>query len=44
MSKSKLTNIQANGNWKDFYKFDVEFEDGATGTIFKKSEDHRLEI
>ena len=44
MSKSKLTNIQANGNWKDFYKFDVEFEDGTTGTIFKKSSEHRLEI
>ena len=44
MTKSKLKNIQANGNWKDFYKFDVEFEDGTTGTIFKKSEEHRLEI
>ena len=44
MSKSKLTKIQANGNWKDFYKFDVEFEDGTTGTIFKKSSDHRLEV
>jgi len=44
MAKSKLTNIQANGNWKDFYKFDIEFEDGTTGTIFKKSENHRLEI
>ena len=44
MSKSKLTNIQANGNWKDFYKFDLEFEDGTTGTIFKKSENHKLEV
>tara|TARA_R100001163_G_C5051490_1_gene188300 strand:+ start:1344 stop:1724 length:381 start_codon:yes stop_codon:yes gene_type:complete len=44
MKKSKLTNIQANGNWKDFYKFDVEFEDGTIGTIFKKSSEHRLEI
>ena len=37
MTKSKLTNIQANGTWKDFYKFDLEFEDGTMGTIFKKS-------
>ena len=44
MAKSKLTNIQANGTWKEFYKFDLEFEDGITGTIFKKSEDHKLEI
>ena len=44
MSKSKLKNIQANGNWKDFYKFDVEFEDGTTGTIFKKSSEHKLEV
>ena len=44
MKKSKLTNIQANGNWKDFYKFDVEFEDSTIGTIFKKSSEHRLEI
>ena len=44
MTKSKLTIIQANGTWKDFYKFDLEFEDGTMGTIFKKSDNHRLEV
>ena len=37
MSKIKIKKtFKANGNWKDFYKFDVEFEDGTTGLYLKR--------
>lgn len=44
MKKSKLTNVQGNGNWKEFFKFDVEFENGECGTIYRKSNDAKVNI
>ena len=42
--KSKLKTVQGNGNWKEFYKFDVEFEDGNGGTIYRKTNEPKVTI
>ena len=34
---AKITALQPNGTWNDFYKFEVTFDDGVTGMAFAKS-------
>lgn len=34
---AKITALQPNGTWNDFYKFEVTFDDGVTGVAFAKS-------
>jgi hypothetical protein len=40
--KSKLINVQANGNWKEFYKFELEFENGESGTLYRKTNEAKV--
>ena len=42
--KSKITNIQGDGNFKDLYVFELEMENGDCGRIYKKSDSSGLEI
>ena len=44
MKKSKLTRIEASGTWKEFFKFDLEFENEEMGTMFKKTENHGMVV
>ena len=44
MNKSKLVGYQPAGQWRDMYKWNVQFEDGISGTAFSKSETFRFEI
>lgn len=44
MKKSKVTSVQASGNFKDLFVFEVEFENGDVGKLYRKTEDHKLEI
>ena len=38
MKKSKLKNAQQNGMFKEYYKFELEFENGDAGNIYKKAD------
>tara|TARA_R100000734_G_scaffold4_2_gene8 strand:+ start:2147 stop:2563 length:417 start_codon:yes stop_codon:yes gene_type:complete len=42
MKNSKVVNIQASGNWKELYKFEVELDNGDIGTLYRKSKDSKL--
>ena len=42
--KSKLTTVQGNGVWKEFWKFDVTFENDMGGTIYRKTDEAKVEI
>ncbi|QDP64684.1 MAG: hypothetical protein Unbinned4585contig1001_48 [Prokaryotic dsDNA virus sp.] len=44
MKKSKVTNVQASGNFKELFVFEVEFENGDVGKLYRKSEEHKLDI
>ena len=44
MNKSKLVGYQPAGQWRDMHKWNVQFEDGMSGTAFSKSETFRFEI
>jgi len=41
---SKLKNVQGNGTFNDLFKFEVEFEDGTNGIIYRKSNEAKVEI
>ncbi len=34
----KITSITPNGQWNEFYKMDIRFDDGEFGTAFAKSQ------
>ena len=34
----KITSITPNGQWNEFYKLDIRFDDGEFGTAFAKSQ------
>ena len=38
MKQSKITSVQGTGTFKDLFKFEIAFENGDVGTIFKKSQ------
>jgi len=42
MKNSKVVNVQASGNWKELYKFEVELDNGDIGTLYRKSKDSKL--
>lgn len=44
MKNSKVVNVQANGNWKELYKFEVELDNGDIGTLYRKSKDSKLSL
>ena len=44
MKKSKLKNAQQNGMFKEYYKFELEFENGDAGNIYKKAESSGLTL
>lgn len=44
MKQSKITSVQGNGTFKELYKFEVAFENGDVGTMFKKSSNPFVEV
>lgn len=38
MKQSKITSVQGTGTFKDLFKFEIAFENGDVGTMFKKSQ------
>ncbi len=42
MKNSKVKSIQATGNFKELYKFEVELDNGDIGTLYRKSKDSKL--
>ena len=38
--KSKVVNVQGAGDFKDLFVFEVEFENGDVGKIYRKTNDH----
>ena len=44
MKKSKLKNAQQNGMFKEYYKFELEFENGDAGNIYKKADSSGLTL
>jgi len=41
--KSKLISVIYKDRWKEFHKYELEFDDGTIGTIYKKSENPGVE-
>lgn len=41
---SKLKNVQGNGTFNDLYKFEVSFEDGSNGILYRKTAEPKVEI
>jgi len=41
--KSKLINVQPTGTFKEMYKFELEFEDGTTGVLYRKTNESKVE-
>jgi hypothetical protein len=39
MKKSIIKTITPKGQWKEFWKFEIEFEDGNSGRVFKVEND-----
>ena len=42
--KSKLNHVNFTGEWKGLYKYELEFEDGTIGTMYKKQENPGVEV
>ena len=42
--KSKLVSVQPTGTFKEMYKFEVEFVDGNTGVIYRKTNEAKVEV
>jgi hypothetical protein len=40
---SKLTSVQGNGTFNDLYKFELTFEDGTTGMLYRKTNEAKVE-
>lgn len=40
--KGKVKQVQGDGVWNDFYKFEYDFEDGVTLTAFHKTQEPRF--
>jgi len=43
MKTAKVVSIKADGTWKEFYKFEVELNNGDSGVMYKKTPQHWLE-
>lgn len=41
---SKLKNVQANGNFNELFKFELDFEDGSTGIVYRKTNDAKVVV
>ena len=41
---SKVAKVTGNGNWKELYKFEVEFENGDVGTLYRKTNEAKVNI
>jgi|TARA_R110000744_G_C19150747_1_gene539371 hypothetical protein len=41
---SKLKNVQATGNFNELFKFELDFEDGTTGIVYRKTNDAKVEV
>ena len=44
MKTSKIKSIQNNGTWNDFFKFEVEMENGDVGGCFAKSQEPPFKV
>jgi hypothetical protein len=40
---SKLIKVQAKGMFNEFYKFELEFEDGTIGIVYRKTNEPKVE-
>lgn len=41
---SKLLNVQASGTFKEMYKFELEFENGDTGILYRKTNEAKVTV
>jgi hypothetical protein len=44
MKTAKVVSVTGDGTWKEFYKFEVELDNGDSGVMYKKTQQHWLEI
>tara|TARA_R100000781_G_scaffold63337_1_gene40203 strand:- start:5124 stop:5561 length:438 start_codon:yes stop_codon:yes gene_type:complete len=44
IKKSKITAIKKQEKWNDLFKFELKFEDGTVGLMFKKTDNPYCEI
>ena len=44
MKTSKVKNIQGSGTFKELYVFEIEFENGDIGKVYRKEENSKLTI
>jgi len=44
MKTAKVVSVKGDGTWKEFYKFEVELDNGDSGVMYKKTQQHWLEI
>ena len=35
--KAKVVSVKGDGTWKEFYKFEVELDNGDSGVMYKKN-------
>ena len=43
MKTAKVVSVKGDGTWKEFYKFEVELNNGDSGVMYKKTPQHWLE-
>ena len=43
MKTAKVVSVKGDGTWKEFYKFEVELDNGDSGVMYKKTPQHWLE-
>ena len=44
MKTANIKSVQPSGNFKELFMFEVELDNGDTGNIYKKSQNHGLEL
>ena len=44
MGKNKIKSVQGNGTYKDMFIFEITFENGDIGNLYRKTEDAKVEV
>ena len=44
MANNKVKSVQGNGTYKDMFIFEITFENGDIGNLYRKTEDAKVEV